>query len=53
MNDMDSPRIDMPVRLQTNDFRETEAIVVECPECFAMIRAFRLAAHLEKVHDNA
>jgi hypothetical protein len=35
----------IPVLLETDDFGDSDAIAVECPECFSIIRKSRLDDH--------
>jgi hypothetical protein len=42
----------LPVVLETDDFSESEVIVVECPECYAIVRKSRLDLHKAARHDD-
>jgi hypothetical protein len=45
-----SVTIILPVVLETDDFGESQVIVVECPECYTIVRKSRLDAHMAVSH---
>jgi hypothetical protein len=44
------PTVSILVRLQTTEFTDAEAIVVECPMCFAIVMESKLDAHKVTSH---
>jgi hypothetical protein len=40
----------LPVVLEASDFGESEAVVVECPQCFLIVRKSRLDDHKAASH---
>jgi hypothetical protein len=40
----------LPVVLEADDFSESEAVVVECPKCFLIVRKSRLDDHKAASH---
>ena len=46
------PRIAIPVRFKTEEYTNSEAVLAECPVCFALVREGKLDDHLTRAHDK-
>jgi hypothetical protein len=45
-----SPTVTLPVRLRSADFEDVDAIAVECPVCFLLVREVKLDDHKAASH---